>query len=84
MIEIWGKPLCPHCDQAKAFCESRKLQYVYKQLDVDFTREELFKAFPEAKTFPQIKVSERVIGTKDDFMNYVEHTGYTGTGYSIS
>ena len=39
---------------------------------------------PGARTFPQIKVNERVIGTKDDFMNYIEHTGYTGTGYSIS
>tara|TARA_Y100001949_G_C15823920_1_gene258997 strand:+ start:418 stop:672 length:255 start_codon:yes stop_codon:yes gene_type:complete len=84
MIEIWGKTLCPHCDQAKAFCESRNFEYVYKQLDVDFTREELFEQFPDAKTFPQIKVNERIIGTKDDFMNYIEHTGYTGTGYSIS
>ena len=51
---------------------------------MDFTREELFENFPGARTFPQIKVNERVIGTKDDFMNYIEHTGYTGTGYSIS
>ena len=37
MIIIWGKPQCPHCDQAKAFCERNNLAYEYKQLDVDFT-----------------------------------------------
>tara|TARA_B100000161_G_C33233667_1_gene273856 strand:+ start:273 stop:527 length:255 start_codon:yes stop_codon:yes gene_type:complete len=84
MIEIWGKPLCPHCDQAKQFCETRGYKYVYKQLDVDFTRDEVFENFPGARTFPQIKINDKVIGTKEDFMNYIEHTGYTGTGYSIS
>ena len=84
MIEIWGKTLCPHCDQAKAFCESRNFDYVYKQLDVDFTRDEVFENFPGARTFPQIKINDKVIGTKEDLMNYIEHTGYTGTGYSIS
>jgi glutaredoxin len=56
MIIIWGKPQCPHCDQAKAFCERNNLAYEYKQLDVDFTREELFEKFPNARTFPQITV----------------------------
>lgn len=84
MIEIWGKSHCPHCDQAKQFCESRQFKYVYKQLDVDFTRDEVFATFPEARTFPQIKVNDKIIGSKDDFMNYVEATNYTGSGHSIS
>lgn len=83
MIEIWGKPQCPHCDQAKQFCDTRQLKYVYKQLDVDFTREQVFEAFPGARTFPQIKVNDKVIGTKEDFMKYVEDTGYTGSGHSL-
>jgi glutaredoxin len=84
MIEIWGKPACPHCDQAKQFCETREFPYVYKQLDVDFTREEVFENFPGARTFPQIKVNSKIIGSKDDFFRYVEDTGYTGSGHSLS
>jgi len=83
MIEIWGKPACPHCDQAKKFCETRNFKYVYKQLDVDFTREEVFENFPGARTFPQIKVNNKIIGSKDDFLKYVEDTGYTGSGHSL-
>lgn len=62
MIEIYGKPMCPYCDKAKALCEQNGYEYVYKQLDVDFTREELFEAFPGARTFPQIKVDDQPIG----------------------
>lgn len=83
MIEIWGKPSCPHCEQAKKFCETHNLGYIYKQLDVDFTREEVFENFPGARTFPQIKVNDQVIGSKDDLIAYVEDTGYTGTGHTL-
>ena len=83
MIEIWGKPQCPHCDQAKRFCESRQYNFVYKQLDVDFTREEVLEAFPGARTFPQIKVNGEIIGGFDKLTKYVEETGYNGTGMTL-
>ncbi len=62
MIEIYGKTQCPYCDMAKQLCETNNLAYVYKQLDADFTREELFEKFPGARTFPQIKVDDENIG----------------------
>lgn len=83
MIEIWGKPQCTYCDQAKAFCEKYKLDYVYKQLDVDFTREEILENFPGARTFPQIIVGGKKIGGHDKLAAYIENTGYNGTGYSL-
>ena len=55
MIEIYGKPMCPYCDKAKALCEQNGYEYVYKQLDVDFTREELFEAFPGANNILAFK-----------------------------
>jgi len=62
MIEIYGKDACPHCVQAKALVESKGLEYTYKLLDKDFTREEIFEIFPGARTFPQIKVDGESIG----------------------
>ena len=47
MIEIYGKPACPYCDRAKKFCESNQFEFVYKQLDEDFTREQLFEKFQQ-------------------------------------
>jgi glutaredoxin 3 len=83
MIEIYGKPACPHCDQAKRLCEQRELEYKYFQLDTDFTREEVLEMFPGARTFPQIKVNGTSIGGKDQLGTYLEETNYNGTGYSL-
>lgn len=83
MIEIWGKPACPHCEAAKRLCENRNLKYVYKQLDVDFTRDQVLETFPGARTFPQIIVGGDKIGGFDKLASYLEETGYNGTGYTL-
>lgn len=83
MIEIWGKPNCPYCERAKALCETRNLKYTYKQLDVDFTRDEILETFPGAKTFPQIIVGGVKIGGYDKLGIYLEETGYNGTGHTL-
>jgi glutaredoxin len=83
MIEIYGKSQCPHCDAAKRLCEIRELPFKYFQLDTDFTREEVLEMFPGARTFPQIKVSGKSIGGKDQLVTYLEETGYNGTGHTL-
>jgi glutaredoxin 3 len=83
MIEIYGKPACQYCDRAKKFCESNQFEFVYKQLDEDFTREQLFEKFPTARTFPQITVRGEKIGGYNELIKYVEDTGYNGTGHSL-
>ena len=84
MIEIWGKPNCNFWDRAKAICENRKLDYVYKVLGKDFTREEILNEFPDAKTFPQIKINNIPIGGHQELALYIEDTSYNGTGFSLS
>jgi len=83
MIEVWGKENCVFCNRAKNLCETRQYEYTYKQLNVDFTREQVFEVFPNAKTFPQIIVSGKAVGGYDEFVKYLEDTGYNGTGYSL-
>ena len=36
-------------------------------LDVDFSREEMFKKFPTARTFPQITIDGELIGGYTEF-----------------
>ena len=83
MIEIWGKPSCPSCLKAKAFCENRQLKYVYKELGKDFEREAVFEEFPGARTFPQVKVGGNKVGGYEQMVEYIDNTGYTGTGHSL-
>jgi glutaredoxin 3 len=83
MIEIWGKPGCPSCVSAKQLCETRKYNYAYKELGKDFTREQVFETFPGARTFPQIIINGDKIGGFDQLVEYIESTGYTGTGHTL-
>ena len=75
MIEIWGKPHCPFCEKAKFLCQQQRYQFTYKQLDEDFTREELLEQFPEARTFPQIRADGEYIGGYDEFKKWHEKRG---------
>jgi glutaredoxin 3 len=83
MIEIYGKPMCPFCDKAKALCETRGLEYTYKSLGTDYTKEELLEKFPGARTVPQITVQGVAIGGFDQLGPYLEETNYNGTGHSL-
>jgi glutaredoxin len=71
-IEIWGKSACPSCTKAKMLAETRGLDFVYKQLDVDFTRDEVLEMFPGARTFPQIIADGSAIGGYEQFVEYVK------------
>ena len=83
MIIIWGKPQCPHCESAKRMLDSREIAYEYKQLGVDFEREDVLAEFPEARTFPQIVINGLKIGGYDQLGTYLEETNYNGTGHTL-
>ena len=61
-IEIYGKKWCSYCFKAKQLCKREKLDFLYKELNKDFTREEMLEQFPGAKTFPQIIMDGKKIG----------------------
>ena len=62
MIIIYGKTQCPYCDMAKNLCEQKGLDFEYKQLGIDFDRDEMLSTFPGARTFPQIILDGQKIG----------------------
>lgn len=83
MILIYGKPGCGFCEAAKNLCDIRGYIYEYLTLNEDYTKEQLLENFPSAKTVPQIVVNGLKVGGYDDFVKYIEDTGYTGTGHSL-
>jgi|TARA_B110000908_G_C10075387_1_gene367057 glutaredoxin len=72
-IEIWGKPQCPYCDMAKQLVEHRELRYTYRQLGIDFNRDQMLETFPQARTFPQVTVDGVKIGGYDKLKSMMEH-----------
>ena len=76
MIEIYGKKECNYCLKAKSYLDVRNLEYTYKELDTDFNREEMMDRFPTAKSYPQVRINNKTIGTFDQMVSYIETMGY--------
>lgn len=72
IVEIYSKPQCPFCVQAKALAEREGYELTYKMLDEDFDREALMETFPGARTFPQIIVDGEKIGGFTEFKALVD------------
>jgi len=75
-IEIFSKDNCSYCDRAisaaQQFIQESEHTYEVKKLGVDFSREELFENFPEARTFPQIRIDGEAIGGYAEFLHFLE------------
>ena len=59
---VWSKNACPFCVQAKALLESRGIEFEERNVQQDWTREQLLEAVPTARTLPQIFLDNVYIG----------------------
>ena len=59
-VEIYSKNNCIFCDKAKMVLKNYNPKI--QMLDIDYNREDFFKKFPNARTFPQIIINNNNIG----------------------
>jgi glutaredoxin 3 len=59
---VWSKNACPFCVQAKALLESKGIEYEERNVQKDWTKEQLLEAVPDARTLPQIFLDDKYIG----------------------
>jgi glutaredoxin 3 len=67
-IEIYGRDDCRFCAGAVAFCEKRKLPYVYHNMSLDpaLMSALIVRLGAQPKTVPQIFIGAHRIGGFDD------------------
>lgn len=59
---IWSKDDCPFCVQAKALLTRKGIEYEEKKIGDGYTKEDLLKEVPDARTVPQIFIDGELIG----------------------
>ena len=59
-VEIYSKTNCVFCDKAKMRLQKHNPKI--HMLDQDYNRDDFFKKFPNARTFPQIIINKQHIG----------------------
>ena len=80
-VTIYTKDLCGYCDAAKSLLERMNVRFDEAKIGTDITREELLEIVPNARTAPQIVINNKVVGGYDDLVDYIENTGWNGSGY---
>ena len=72
--EIFSKKNCIFCEKAKI----RLNKYIptIRMLDQDYTKEDFFKKFPNAKTFPQIIINDEHIGGYFELKKWLERNSF--------
>ena len=68
-VEIFSKTNCGYCNKAKI--KLQKYSPKIHMLDIDYTSEEFFSKFPNAKTFPQIVINNQHIGGYNDLEKWL-------------
>ena len=71
MVIIWSKDTCAYCDMAKRLLNQNGLAFEEKKIGHYYTKEDLLKQIPNARTVPQIIIDDKVIGGYNELKNYL-------------
>ena len=69
-IIIYSKSNCTFCDAAKMFLKMRYIEYQVKQLDIDFSQQEIKDLYPTARSYPIIVIDNTYIGGYQELKEY--------------
>jgi len=67
---VWSKNNCTYCDQAKALLKLKNIEFEEKNIEKDYSREQLLEAVPNARTVPQVFLDGQVIGGFNELSAY--------------
>jgi len=73
-VSIYSKPNCVFCDKAKM--KLQKYNPKIYMLDMDYNRNDFFKKFPQAKTFPQIIINNENVGGYYELNKWLEKNSF--------
>ena len=73
-VEIYSKVNCVFCDKAKMRLKKHNPK-IY-MLDTDYSREDFFIKFPNARTFPQIIINNKNVGGYAELKVYLEQNTF--------
>ena len=73
-VEIYSKPNCVFCEKAKMRLQKQNPKI--QMLDKDYNREDFFKKFPNARTFPQIIINGNNIGGYAELKRWLEQNSF--------
>jgi glutaredoxin len=69
---VWSKDSCPFCVQAKALLKQKGIEFEERNINKDWTKEQLLEAVPDARTLPQIFLDDKLVGGFTELRNHLQ------------
>jgi glutaredoxin 3 len=69
---VWSKNTCPYCVQAKALLRAKGIEFEERNIEADWTKDQLLEAVPNARTVPQIFLDDKLIGGFTELKKHFE------------
>ena len=71
---VWTRDDCLYCSLAKKELYSREYKIDERNITSLWSKEDLLKVVPKARTVPQIFINDKYIGGYNELMQYFEET----------
>lgn len=68
---VWSKTTCPFCVRAKELLAEHNIRYEERMLGEGWTREQLLRQVPNARTVPQIFIENNYIGGYNELVEHL-------------
>lgn len=68
---VWSKTVCPFCIRAKELLTKHNIHYEERIIGECWTREQLLKEVPNARTVPQIFIDKTYIGGYNELVEHL-------------
>lgn len=69
---VWSKNACPYCDQAKGLLKMKGIEFEERNINKDWTKDQLLEAVPMARTLPQIFLDDKLIGGFTELQRHLQ------------
>lgn len=71
-VIVWSRYHCTFCDQAKLLLGQREITFEERKIGDGYTKEELLKEIPTARSVPQIIIDGKVIGGFSELQEFLK------------
>lgn len=68
-VIVWSRDACSYCTMAKQQLTKHGIDFEERKIGDGWTKEQLLKEVPNARTIPQIIIDGKIIGGYTELMN---------------
>jgi glutaredoxin 3 len=71
-VVVWSKNACMFCNKAKKLLAEKELAYEERNIEDNYSKQDLLEILPNARTVPQIFIDNAHIGGYTELVEFIK------------